>query len=152
MSLCVVCSRLVFGEVASPNTRPRSVLRQNAVVEGRGSSTIFQIPEPVYRGKGQNFSKSQSLREGFGVEFFQASEPKRKLGRGIFSSPKAHITGELRISPSTIPYAGATSYFPHISSYSFLFTISRNSRHQAGAVLANPEITPLVQAWEFWPM
>ena len=127
------------------------MLRQQAVIEGRGSSTFCQIPEPVYlhicrcRDENRNFS--------------QVPEPRRRLGREIFPSPKTHIKGELRISLSPIPYAGATSYFPHISSYSFIFltysfifptysfifTTTRNSqmwRHQAGAVLANRETTP----------
>ena len=47
MSVSVVCSRLVFREVASPNTRTRSVLRKKAVIEVRGSSTFFQVPEPI---------------------------------------------------------------------------------------------------------
>ena len=63
----VVCSRLVFGEVTSPNTRTseaycckltgrvkslyggdkRVTPRQQAEIEGRGSSIFFQISEPV---------------------------------------------------------------------------------------------------------
>ena len=102
MSLCVVCSRLVFGEVASPNTRTseaycckliggvwslyggekrmtprtslRSVLRQQTVIEGRGCSTFFKS-QSLYRGRTQNFSKSQRLGGGSGVEFFQVPRP-----------------------------------------------------------------------------
>ena len=67
MSLRVVCPRLVFGEVTSTNTRTseaywykltgrvwslyggdkRVTPRQQAVIEGRESSTFFQIPEPI---------------------------------------------------------------------------------------------------------
>ena len=53
--------------------------RQQAVIEGRGSTTFFQTPEPVQR---------QSS------EFFQVPETRRRLRRGIFPSPMAHIKGE----------------------------------------------------------
>ena len=41
-----------------------SVLREQAVFKGGGSSEFFQIPGSKWRGKDQNFYKSKSLHEG----------------------------------------------------------------------------------------
>ena len=69
-------------------TSLRSMLRQQAVIEGRGSSTFFHT-QNLYRGRAQNFSKSQSLGGGSGVEFFQVPE-----------SIQDYIEAELEIFPN----------------------------------------------------
>ena len=186
MSLRVVYSRLVFGEVTSPNTRTfkaydckligrvlslygedkrvtphtslRSVLRQQAVIAGRGAQHFFKS-QSMYRGRAQNFSKSQSLGGGSGMElpeFFQVPEPRRKLGRGILPSPKAHIKGEnsefSQVPPMGVPnpiYRHISSYFHIFSTYSCMFPsyllhqgIPECDVVKGRGVLANPEITP----------
>jgi len=58
----------------TPRTLLRSELRQQAVIEGRGSSTFFKS-QSLYRSRAQNFSKSQSPGGSSGMEFFQVPRP-----------------------------------------------------------------------------
>ena len=94
ISLRVVCSRLVFREVTSPNTRTsnahccmltgrvqslyggdkRVKPRQQAVIEGRESSTFFQILELVQRQSSEFFQVLQPIFKyvdvGMKIEIF----------------------------------------------------------------------------------
>ena len=68
---------------------PRSQIREN--------STGGEIPQDkLLGGLGSElgiFIKSQSLSK-VGSEFFRVPGTRRKLGRGIFPSPKAHLKGD----------------------------------------------------------
>ena len=98
----------------TPRTSLRSMLRQQAVTEGRGSSTFFQIPEPISvqayvdvgmkieiftspraqeEARAWNFSKSEGPYKGggkFGI-FPSPRDYNMKAMLGIFPSPKAHM-------------------------------------------------------------
>ena len=93
--------------------------RQQAIIEGRGSSTFFQIsdieaglriPEPISiyvdvgmkieifpspraqeEAQAWNFSKSQCPYKGGEFEIFPSPRDYTKAALQIFSSPKAHI-------------------------------------------------------------
>ena len=74
MSLRVECSQLVFG-ATFPNT-------------GTSEAYSCEFTRRALR------HRSDNSHLGSGVEFFQVPEPRTKLGRGIFPSPKAHMEGK----------------------------------------------------------
>ena len=87
------------------------------LLEGEDSK-FFLVQEPVQRGNTRDFSKSQRLYSG--------PEPVlRREGSKFCTSAKAYIEeGDLGIFPSPRAYVveSISSYFPHVPSYSSIFS------------------------------
>ena len=114
MSLRVVCSRLVFGEVTSPNTRTSEAYccckltgrvqslyegdkkvtpRQQASIEGRGSSTFFQIPKPVQRQSSEPISVQAYVDVGMKIEIFPSPRAQEEARAWNFSKSQGPYKG-----------------------------------------------------------
>ena len=90
MSLRVVCSQLVFGEVTSPNTRPSEVYCSKLTGRVWSFWSLF--------GGDKKVTPRTSHLALLGASSTGCNRRKGKLN--IFSNPRACIEAELRIFPS----------------------------------------------------
>ena len=115
--LRVVCSRFVFGEVTSPNTRTseaycckltgrfwslyggdkRVTPRQQAVIEGRGSSTFYSNPKACIEAELRIFLNPRAQEETPAWNFPKYQGPYKEGEFGIFPSLRDYVKAVLGI-------------------------------------------------------